>query len=60
MASVGTQDVEAAVAEMVAVLAPLEDVDWQARAGTLEPLAEKCGKAEQRDGRMQRRTRRSR
>src|SRR3954470_21584822 len=36
MSSVGGQDVEAAVAEMVAVLTPQEEVDWHARAGSLE------------------------
>lgn len=36
MSSVGGQDVEEAVAEMVAVLTPQEEVDWQARAGALE------------------------
>ena len=36
MSSVGGQDVEEAVAEMVAVLTPREEVDWHARAGALE------------------------
>jgi Mycothiol maleylpyruvate isomerase N-terminal domain len=36
MRSVGGHDVEAAVAEMVAVLTPQEDADWRARAGGLE------------------------
>lgn len=36
MSSVGGQDVEDAVAEMVAVLTPHEEVDWHTRAGALE------------------------
>ena len=36
MSSVGSQHVEDAVAEMAAVLTPRQDVDWQARAGSLE------------------------
>ena len=36
MSSVGGQHVEEAVAEMVAVLTPHEEDDWQARAGALE------------------------
>jgi hypothetical protein len=36
MSPVGGGHVEAAVAEMAAVLTPLADVDWQARAGSLE------------------------
>ncbi len=36
MSSVGSEHVEAAVAEMMAVLTPQEDVDWQAAAGSLE------------------------
>ena len=36
MSSVGGRDVEDAVAEMVAVLAPQGDADWRARAGSLE------------------------
>ncbi len=36
MSSVGGQHVDAAVAEMVAVLTPHGDDDWQRRAGTLE------------------------
>jgi hypothetical protein len=36
MRSVGGQHVEEAVAEMVAVLTPRVDVDWQVRAGSLE------------------------
>jgi hypothetical protein len=36
MSSVGGQDVEEAVAEMVAVLTPREEADWHARAGALE------------------------
>ena len=36
MRSVGSQHVEEAVAEMVAVLTPHENVGWQARAGSLE------------------------
>ena len=36
MSSVSGQDVEAAVAEMVALLTPLEELDWHARAGALE------------------------
>ena len=36
MSSVGSQHVEEAVAEMLAVLTPQEELDWQARAGSLE------------------------
>jgi len=36
MSSVGSQHVEQAVAEMAAVLTPHVDLDWQARAGSLE------------------------
>ena len=36
MSSVAGQHVEEAVAEMVAVLTPRADADWQARAGSLE------------------------
>ena len=36
MASVGGQHVEEAVAELVAVLMPQEDANWQAPAGSLE------------------------
>ena len=36
MSSVGGQHVEEAVAEMVAMLTPHADLDWQAPAGSLE------------------------
>ncbi len=36
MSSVRSQHVEAAVAEMAAVLTPRADADWQARAGSLD------------------------
>ena len=36
MSSVGREHVDAAVAEMLAVLTPRADVDWHARAGSLE------------------------
>jgi hypothetical protein len=36
MHSMGSQDVEQAVAEMVRVLTPYESADWRSRAGTLD------------------------
>src|SRR3954452_22838928 len=36
MSSVGGQDVEEAVAEMVAVLTPNDEIDWLVPAGSLE------------------------